>query len=60
MSDLDRPAVSRPLLVALGAIAGLAVLWLLVLGPMLTGEPEDDALVVPPVVRTPEAPLPGE
>ena len=60
MSDIDRPPVSRPLLIALGAAALLAVLWLLVLSPMLAGD-EDDDVVIPPRARTtPEAPVPGE
>ncbi|HWH31490.1 MAG TPA: hypothetical protein VNU01_02330 [Egibacteraceae bacterium] len=63
MSDVERPAVSRNLLIGLGAIALLAVLWLLVLGPMLAGDEEggDDVVVVPPrEARSPDAPLPGE
>lgn len=60
MSDLDRPPVSRGLLIALGAIVVLAVLWLLVLGPAMTGEDDTGDIVVPPVVRTPEPPVPGE
>lgn len=59
MSDLERPAVSRRLLIAVGALVGLAVLWLLVLGPMLTGGGDED-FSIPPVVRSPEAPVPGE
>ena len=59
MSDIDRPPVSRPLLIALGAAALLAVLWLLVLSPMLAGD--EDVVVPPPRARTtPEAPVPGQ
>jgi hypothetical protein len=46
MSTVDEPAVRRPLLIALGALAALAGLWFLVLAPMLNSADEDDTFVV--------------
>jgi hypothetical protein len=57
MSDVDRPAVSRPLLIGLGAVVVIAVLWLFVIGPRMGGG--DDVVVAPVPTRAPLTPAPS-
>lgn len=59
MSDLDQPAVGRPLLIGLGAVVVLALVWLLVLGPRLTGGDDDLATPIVTPNRTAPAPAPS-
>lgn len=57
MSDVDRPAVSRPLLIGLGAVVVIALLWLFVLGPLTGGD--DEVVVAPVPTRAPVTPTPS-
>lgn len=57
MSDVDRPAVSRPLLIGLGSVVVIALLWLFVIGPRLGGD--DDVVVAPVPTRAPATPVPS-
>jgi len=57
MSDVDRPAVGRPLLIGLGVVVVIALLWLFVIGPRMGGG--DDVVVAPVPTRAPVTPAPS-
>lgn len=57
MSDVERPAVGTPLLIALGVVAVMALLWLFVIGPRMGGG--DDVVVAPVPTRASVTPTPS-